>query len=193
MNMTVELLRNPNPLFAGVACIIAKGEPPEWLVQGLEHFSKDIGSNADVHPEFKITIERMQNAGNVLLKWLPIFEHLPFGIQCPSDVAVVMDALPRVKKDLDRLTDIERIGRRPIVRREICAAVTVEACKIIHVMAEPRSVQLQQACKEYWRACGGEQIGETDEIENWRWPAERALANNYQWVRQILLAVQDEY
>ena len=32
-----------------------------------------------------------------------------------------------------------------------------------------------------------------DPGENWRWPAERALANNYQSVRQILLAVQDEY
>jgi hypothetical protein len=66
---------------------------------------------------------------------------------------------------------LERIGRRPIVRREICAAVIVEACKIIHVMAEPRSVRFNKRAKnigELAEANRGEQIGETDEIENWR-------------------------
>jgi hypothetical protein len=115
--------------------------------------------------------------------------NLPYGIEYPEDVAVVLDALPRIKKDLDRL-DQKQIGRRPDAQREICAAVIVEAWKIIHGRAKPRSLKLEQVCSDYWRACGGEQIGGWDDPENWRRPIKRALETDHSWISLVLLAVQ---
>jgi hypothetical protein len=194
MKTEILLQQNPNSKFAHVARIIAKGDPPKWLVLGLTQFSGGIG--VDISDEdrqlFETQIRRMHEAAATLMKWLPIWGQLPYGIQYPEDVAVVLDALPRIKKDLDRL-DQKQIGRRPEVQREICAAVVLEAWKIIHGRAEPRSLQLQGACSDYWRACGGEQIGETDDPENWRRPVKRALATDHEWISLVLLAVQNEH
>jgi hypothetical protein len=192
MKTRVSLQRTPNSKFDGVARIIAKGDPPEWLLIGLTHFSGGIGvdiSDED-HRLFETQISRMHDAANTLMKWLPIWGHLPYGIEYPEDVAVVLDALPRIKKDLDRL-DRKQMGRRPKVQREICAGVIVEAWKLLHGRAEPRSLHLQLACSDYWRACGGKQIGETDDLENWRRPVEQALATDHEWISGVLLAVQN--
>ena len=194
MKTEILLQRNPNPKFSDVARIIAKGDPPKWLVLGLTQFSGGIGvdtSNED-RQRFETLIKRMHEAADTLIKWLPIWGQLPYGIQYPEDVAVVLDALPRIKKDLDRL-DRKQIGRRPDHQREICAAVIVEAWKIIRGRAKPRSLQLQQACSDYWQACGGKQIGGWDDPENWRRPVERALATDHEWISLVLLAVQNEH
>jgi hypothetical protein len=193
MKTKVLLSRNPNPLFPGIASIIAKGEPPTWLIHALEHFSDELGTVGTLEERKKLenVLGEMNDAIEVLLKWLPIFEHLPFGVECPDDAAVALDALPGIKKDLDRL--INKVRSRSVVGHEICAAVIVEAWKLLHGEAEPRSLQLQLACKEYWLACGGEPRGETDDLENWRRPVERALVTNHSWVRSILLAVQNEH
>jgi len=181
----------PNHKFDGVARIIAKGAPPEWLVDALEHFSDGIGKDASDVPVFRI-IERMQDAVHVLITWLPAFQHLPYGWKC-KEVAVALAVLPRIKKDLDRLAKLKTSkGRRPDAQRLICAAVVVRAWKIIHGKAEPRSEKLLQACRDYWRACGGEQIGREDfkgtSYENWRRPVERTLRADYGWVERVLLA-----
>jgi hypothetical protein len=188
---TIQLARNPNPLFAGVASIIAKGEPPGWLVIALEHFSLDIGDDIsrDDRKRFENAVEQMHNAADVLLKWLPMYQHMGLGIQCPPEVDVVLDALPAIKTDLERLNS-RRTGRPPDVRREICAAVVVEAWKMIHRKAEPYSNMLWNACAGYWRACGGGEIGETDDISNWRRPVEIASVTNHEWVRSVFWAVQ---
>jgi hypothetical protein len=170
--------------FVGAGRKIAKGDPPLWLLVGLSHFASiDDKGDGDIEG----IIARMDEAAEVLLKLLPAFEHLPFGLQCPADVALVLDALPKIREDLARLRPPKQ-GRRPVVGREICAAVIVEAWKIIHGKAEPRSLQLLQACEEYWRACGRAPIGD---VENWRRTVERALATDHSWVRSILLAVQN--
>jgi hypothetical protein len=38
----------------------------------------------------------MHDAADVLLKWLPIYQHPGFGLQCPDDVTFVLEALPRI-------------------------------------------------------------------------------------------------
>jgi hypothetical protein len=178
-----------DPVFLGVARRIAKGEPPLWLLIGLTHFSRGIGTDtSDVRERFKNTIEQMHDAAGVLLKWLPIYQHAGYGLQCPDDVTVVLDALPRIKKDLERVNK-QGLGRPPNVRREVCAAVVVEAWRLLRGKAELRSEELYEACSEYWRACGGGEIGETDDIENWRRPVKEG--SNHIWVREILEAVQN--
>jgi hypothetical protein len=186
--------------FIPVARIIAKGEPPPWLLIGLNHFGSYIASDtSDKRKLFQNAVEQMDRAAEVLLRWLPFYyQSMGYGAQCPDEVTVVLASLPRIKKDLELLSR-KRTGRRPDVRREICAAVIIEAWKLIHGKAEPRSQQLEQACKDYWGVCGGAEIGATDDPENWRRPIERALATDHEWVRAILqhcttmVAVQNEH
>lgn len=90
--------------FAGVAQIIAKGSPPAWLEPGLEFFSEFVGadpSTSDEHKQGQKLFGRMHDAAELLIKRLPLFEHLPMGMRSP-DVAVALDVLPRVRRMLAR-------------------------------------------------------------------------------------------
>jgi hypothetical protein len=185
--MKIELLTNPGPQFREIAKVIADGAAPEWLVDGLEHFSHFISTDphdAELRQTSKGRVEEMQRAVDVLLTWLPIYQCLPLGIRCPDDVLVVLRALPWIKKDLDRLSQ-EHTGRPTDWRRATCAAVVFEGAKLVSGKASAGSARLQRACMEYWRACGHR---EHDVPENWR----RHLAKDGQWVRSILVAVQNQ-
>jgi hypothetical protein len=188
MKIKIPLSRNRKPEFAGVARIIAEGELPEWLLQGLDHFSGGIGTDASKERK-TLEKERITRAVDVLMKRLPIFQRLSFGLECTDYVTSVLGALPRIKKDLDRLSGVRS---RSITRHEMCAAVVVEAWKLLHGKVEPRSEKLLEACNEYWVACGGKQRGETDDIENWRRPVVSALATDHEWARAVLQALQNE-
>src|SRR5262249_49973424 len=112
----------PNHNFNVVARTIAKRAPPEWLVPALERFSDGIGkdtSDIDLYLRY-LRIERLQEATDTLMKSLPLFQHLPWGWGCPKEVAVVLDALPRIKKALD-LAAQKQIGRRPDAHNGGCA------------------------------------------------------------------------
>ncbi len=191
MKTAIEFSYEYNEVFLDVGRKIAKGEPPLWLLIGLNHFSGSIGADTK-GVRLKETVEQMHRAADVLLTWLPAFRHLGFGLRSPDDVETVLAALPRIKGDLERLGRPSN-GRKPNVRRAVCAAVVVEAWRLLHGKAEPRSVPLMEACDEYWRACGGEQIGETDDPGNWRRPIEQASATRgHDWIRSVLLlAVQN--
>jgi len=72
--MTFRVELEYNPVFVDVAHRIAKGEPPLWLLIGLNHFSRSIGTDAsDVRERLKNIVEQMHDAAGVLLKWLPIY------------------------------------------------------------------------------------------------------------------------
>jgi hypothetical protein len=195
MKTKLRLLENPNSLFADIACSINHHKPPpKWLVRGLEHFSGFIGQERLTSVELKQSqkiLELIDRSGRALLKYLPLYEHLPWGIQTPGDVNVVLDALPRILKDLKRAQP-RRSGRRKNVQREVCAAVIMECWKLIRGKAQPRSLQFQEICFTYWKACGGAEIGETNDPENWRRPAEHAAKTNNEFIRQILLMARNE-
>ena len=184
----------PNPKFNGVARNIAKGNPPKWLVVGLTHFSGGIGDEISKKDRRSIDniIGQMQGAVHTLMTWLPAYGNLGYGQECPEYVALMLYALPRMKKDLD-IHAKKRTGRRPNTQQEICAAVVIEAWKLLHGKHRGRSDEFLEACSEYWRACGGKQIGETDDLDNWRRPVERALKTDHSWISQILLAVQNAH
>jgi hypothetical protein len=185
METTITLSDADGSAIKSVARLVAKGEPPDWLLRGLEHFSAGIG--ADREDQYRDALKPMADATDKLLYLLQVYEHLPFGLERPADVGTLLDVLPRLKEDLDRITKPRRV-RTPDVRREICAAVIIEAWKLLHGEAEPRSESFEQACADYWQACGGEEIGETNDPSNWRWSIERALkkAEGYQWVNKVL-------
>jgi hypothetical protein len=183
----------PDPRFVSVARIVAKGKAaPEWLAIGLEHFSGFVGGGrvpSKEYEQYEKIIERMHDAADKLIKFLPIYANLPAGIQCPSDVATALDVLPRIKKDLARALQNQRSGGpRPNVQRWVCAAVVVETWRLVRGKPEPRSQYLLEACNEYWRACGGKSRG--SDIENWRRDAERAIIDNHEWIRKTLTTLK---
>ena len=70
----------------------------------------------------------------------------------------------------------------------ICAEVIVEAWKLIHGKAEPRSEKVYEACEEYWQACGGP----ASDLNNWRRHVEKASAKNANpWIREVLIQRRD--
>ena len=169
--------------FAKVAKIIAKGPPPIWLIPALEHFSGGIAGESD-NQHFKALIAQIETATDTLIRWLPVWQHMPWGLKCPDYVQYIRAFLPELKRDLERLTE-KRKGEPPDVRREVCAAVVVGAWQRIHGKGHG-SIPALEACNAYWRACGGEPIGETEDPLNWRRVAKLALSEDYSWVRDTL-------
>jgi hypothetical protein len=148
--------------------------------------SQGIGTDtSDVKDNFDIIVGRMQDAAHVLMTWLPIYQHAGYHLSCPKEVTVVLGVLPEIKKDLDRLAK-KQIGRPPNVRREICAAVVVEAWKLIHGRPNARTERLYEACRDYWWTCGGKERGKWDDPQNWRRTVETALKNNHLWIEEIV-------
>jgi hypothetical protein len=168
-----------------VARIIAEGDPPDWLPRYLEHFSNDIAPIKD-HRFINSIVGDLSSATDTLLKWLPRWQRLPFGLNAsPVYLDDLLSALPRLKSDLDKLGR-KSPGRKPDISREVCAAVVIEAFRSVRGEVKPRSDELYEACRMYWDACGGKPIGAINDIENWRWPVEHALAQDYSWLRDII-------
>jgi hypothetical protein len=164
--------------FADVARIIAKGNPPEWLVIGLDHFSELVCPDNRTTPaedrQRDEIYERMQAAADYLIKYLPIFSRVGFS----EDVAVARSVLPKIRKLIPRRT------RRTNILHQVCTSVVVEAWHLIHGKPEPRSVPLLTACNEYWLACGGEYRGQ--DIENWRRDAQDATKHPDKLIQGVL-------
>jgi hypothetical protein len=176
--------QNPNPVFVEAACAITK-PPPAWLVAGLEHFGPSITRLEAYDRQFHFArLDAASEAMDELLKFLPAFQHLGYGLQCPKDVTVVLDALPRIKADIDRLT-IRKRNRPRTSGQQTCAAVVVEAWKLVHDKAQPRSTKVYQACADYWTACKRKEVGD------WERAVKYALTANDPNVRTVLMALQN--
>jgi hypothetical protein len=180
------------PTFTDVAKLIAKGPPPEWLVSGLERLSGFVGGESTTAAEakdFKQIITRMHDAADYLVKFLPLYLHMPLG-RPPDHVLVALDVLPLIKDDLARVVNEPSPagGQRPNISRKICAGAIVEAWRIVHGEPEPRSEKLWTACNEYWQACGHEYRGA--DIDTWRRDAEEAAdGNRYEWIGDLFSAL----
>lgn len=181
---------DPSGPFVATARLIAKDSTPEWLTLGLAHFSEIIAEEPTLSDDARrLSIKRMDDAADCLIKWLPTFHHLAL-LDCPDDVAGALQALPRVKSFLAKAMNTSCAGGlRPGVRRQTCAAVVVEAWRIAHGEPEPEGLRLWEACNEYWKACGHEyyQVG----FETWRRYCQAIADGNYgRWIRVVLLAYQ---
>jgi hypothetical protein len=171
--------------FYDVARIVAKGNPPEWLPIALEHFSPGIGEDLG---DYNWLIKKTVDAVDHLLRYLPALEHLGLGLAGErKDVRAVLALLPEIKKDFERGMR-KGTGRKPDLERINCAAVMIEAWKLLHGNAEPHSEEFRAACGGYWKACGGKEIGEGDPA-NWRRPIESALAMDQEFIRKIMTAI----
>lgn len=170
--------------FEAVARTICGDPVPQWLPVALGHYAVWIDGDdaSDLRPEVKKRLEQMQEAIRVLENSLPIWEHMPFEIKCPPAVKTILEALPGLKAEIAKLNR-PYIGRRPDAQREICAAVIIEAWRIVHGRVEARSERLYEACNQYWTECGGAPVGPKGDIENWRRTVDRAIKSDHQWIR----------
>jgi len=85
---------------------------------------------------------------------------------------------------------MKRIGHSA---RELCACVIVEAYDLEHGQAPgATNGTVQQLCHDYWRACGGPQIGKEGDPGNWRRVLEEVIANTRMrdWVRSRIAAIR---
>jgi hypothetical protein len=98
-----------------------------------------------------------------------------------SDVATAIKVLTKTK---NFYRERPRTGGGHILygQRLTCAAVVVEAWKLIHGNAKPQSIEVLSACADYWQACGG---AERD-AKNWRRDTEHAVAEPDRFVQQGL-------
>jgi hypothetical protein len=180
------------PTFTDVAALIAKGPPPEWLVLGLDYFGNFVRDKPFSRAERKQTqtiIKRMYDSALYLRKNLLLFRYLvPGQTAAPKDVALALVVLPRIEKllamSMDALKPPSGGGKEPNQPRKQCAAVVVEAWRVVHGKPEPESDKLWTACNDYWRACGGEYRG--SDVDTWRQDCRDAVANNHEWIRQTL-------
>ena len=160
--------------------------PPEWLTRAFEHFGRDITPGSEPS-DVGDRIERMRDACDTLMKGLPTFMYMPFGLRAPNKVVLVLGLLPEVRRYIDRACQ-PRTARKPDAEHIICAGVIVEAWKLIHGKAVPRSEKVYEACEEYWQACGGPAI----DLDNWRRHVEKASAKNANpWIREALIQRRD--
>ena len=172
--------------FIAVARLIAKGnsesasDPPAWLVPALEHFRDFVGSKRSSYEDYQRAwkhTEEMRWAADVLIKDL---QRIFAGVSSP-DVTNWIEVLTKIK-NLYRERSHTGGGQRPYAQRMMCAAVVVEAWKLIHGNVEPRSKDVLVACAEYWQACDQEER----DAENWWRDTEAVVANPYEVVHDIL-------
>jgi hypothetical protein len=99
--------------FVGVARTIC-ADAPEWLPVALAHYAVwiDGSDSKEIQPEIKKRIQQMQEAVRVLKNSLPIWENAGFNVACPPSVKMVLDGLPGLQSELDKLSS-RSIGRRP--------------------------------------------------------------------------------
>ena len=100
--------------FDEVARLIAKGDPPPWLIVGLQHFSDGIGVEftGDDRRSFEKTVEQMQSSIDYLMKKLPMYVLAAYGEECPEPVTLALYVLPQLRAELDLLPE-DGTGRRP--------------------------------------------------------------------------------
>jgi hypothetical protein len=166
--------------FAAVAEIIAKGPPPEWLVQVLEGWAiapAHVKVTPDVYRQYKRRLRQMQDAVDTLIELFPLFNREVddlISAQVPVSATFIEFDLPSLRAWLAAIGDNDK-GRRPHHGRELVADFICHFWKRIHGKAEPRSDRCYLACEEYWLACGGEPSGD---IHNWRRMVEDAATRD---------------
>lgn len=157
----------PGPSLATTAAIIAAGEPPEWLLAELRRFAPLIGSRRYPPDDLSPAMAAIDCLDEQLDIYATIEER--FGLELPDCI----DAASRALTELREFFEEQRLpsrkgGRRPDGRRKLCAGVCASAWRRLHGKVEPYSSKLQQACEEYWQACGQRETSTTGRLKNWQ-------------------------
>jgi hypothetical protein len=144
-----------------VARLIAD-PPPDWLVEGLEHFRPMIGIRGLSKDNVWMIQQRVDEMDR-MIGWLP--KLIPGGVLDPG-VAITVVLLKRFRTQLVAALPPKRTGGQdPHLGHQLCAGLVVTFWRKCRGKIEPRSEAPYSACQAYWEACGGEVGGD---IDNWR-------------------------
>jgi hypothetical protein len=164
-------MRSPTSPFANVARLIANGKPqPEWLIPALQHYSPLVGylRNPSTRDEAQdqAMIEATRNLEQHLRAHTIAGEE--FGLSIPDCVETVLIALPELIEYLEsQVRPPRKGGPTPDSRKQVGAGVCAEAWRRLHGEMQPFSVKLQQACEEYWQACGHPETSTDGLVKHW--------------------------
>ena len=163
-------MHEPRPLLEKVAERLAKGKPPEWLADYLERFARLIGY--PVVPPEDPDLPRALAAIDLLDNEIKIYATIEeeFGLEVPDCVDAASTALTSLREFFEeqlQLRPTRKGGPRPDSRRQLCALVCASAWRRLNGEMQPRSRWLQEACEDYWQACGHPETSINGNIKNW--------------------------
>jgi hypothetical protein len=186
MKTKIEFSYEYKAVFEDVARLVAKGDPPPWLPIALSHLSAGIGEGPNDEDRL---IKQTTKAIDHLLRFLPAFDHLGFGVVTKEreDARAVLVLLPGIRDAFER--GLHKDGRRPDVGKQVCAVVMIEAWTVVRGSVKPHSKEFKEACVEYWKACGGGESDRESDLDNWRRAIESAMKMERGWIRKRLTAI----
>lgn len=155
--------------FAKVAAMIASGTPPHWLIARLARFSQLIGHQAKSGPDAGVqeTLTAIDRVEKEVLLYSEMGERFDF-IDIPDCIDAVSQSLHEFRDFLKgELRPSRKGGPTPDDRRRLCAAVCLLAWQEVHGKPQPYSKRLQEACEEYWQACGQAATSTEGRTKNW--------------------------
>jgi hypothetical protein len=155
---------------ARVATKIANGKPqPEWLVDLLRRFAWNVGQERVDPRAYDDAVLEAIRAIDVLDREI-YFEATiveAFGFELDDRVDVASTALTELRDFFEEQRRPSRNGGpTPDSRRWLCARVCADAWRRLHGEPQPYSQHLQEACEEYWQACG-HPASDTGNIKKW--------------------------
>ena len=188
--MTAPLALTPY----GVACLITRDKPPDWLAPGLARWAELLGKTVRMatsdHDGFKREVDHMLWAIDYLERTLPWFLEYPWDL--PSGVEDetedTLNNLYSIREVVEAAKDRSAGGPKPHIQRGICAGVIVEAWTLVHgEVPQGRSEKLFDICERYWLMCGGAPVGPNeDPLGRWRRPVEWALEHDRERIKNRL-------
>ena len=163
-------MHEPRPLLEKVAERLAEGKPPEWLADYLERFARLIGY--PVVPPEDPDLPRALAAIDLLDNEIKIYATIEeeFGLEVPDCVDAASTALASLREFFEeqlQLPPTRKGGPRPDSRRQLCALVCASAWRRLNGEMQPHSRWLQEACEDYWQACGHPETSINGNIKNW--------------------------
>jgi len=161
----------------------------DWLVPGLEDLARFVNAETgDQKYNFHLDLAMMHHA-EFLEFWLQAYGYAEdrFGIEYPDFIDDLSTNLSQLVELIRADLEPPKGGRPTDWPKRICALVVIEACRLCHREAVPRSRDVLNACGDYWLACGGEWTDKIYEDEFWQRAVEWAASADGDWVRERLL------
>ena len=163
-------MHEPRPLLEKVAERLAKGKPPEWLADYVERFARLIGY--PVVPPEDPDLPRALAAIDLLDNEIKIYATIEeeFGLEVPDSVDAASTALTSLREFFEEQLQLRPTRKgwpRPDSRRQLCALVCASAWRRLYGEMQPHSRWLQEACEDYWQACGHPETSINGNIKNW--------------------------
>ena len=161
----------------------------DWLVSGLTDLARFVrAETGEPKDNFHLDLAMMHHA-EFLEFWLQAYGYAEdkFGVEYPDFIDDLSTNLSQLVELLRANLEPPKSGRPVDWPKRLCALVVIEARRLCHREADPRSQDMLKAYGEYWLAYGREWPDNIYEDEYWQRAAEWAASTGGDWVRERLL------